>query len=60
MSDHVFCNEPDRCFAKKDRFRYGKPTCSILSENYPEGKCPFKKPIRDETNGVYYPCKIDY
>lgn len=56
----VICNEEGRCFAKVDRNRYSKPTCSLLYENYPEGKCPFKKPIRDETNGIFYPCKSDY
>ena len=50
--ERVKCNETGICFAQS---RNHPGTCTLLSSSYPEGHCPFRKPYRDETNGVYYP-----
>lgn len=50
------CGDSRRCFAKfqdnpADKFH----KCSVLTETYQDGKCPFAKPARGVTNGKYYP-----
>lgn len=46
------CNDERRCFAKVN----GR--CGILIHSYKKGeKCPFNKPQREVTNGVYYELK---
>lgn len=44
------CNEFTKpCFAKREL------NCTILQgKSYPAGKCPFRKPKQEMTNGVEY------
>ena len=44
-----YCGCEGRCFARGET---GK--CRILTVAY-KGSCPFQKPDRHYTNGVYYP-----
>lgn len=40
------CNESKSCFAKDNG------TCSLLIKNYPKGKCPFRKTMREYKRGL--------
>ena len=49
------CNYKGECFARKD----GK--CKILNDVYfRSGKCSFQKPVREITNGRFYPANKLY
>lgn len=51
------CNDTRECFA---RHRLNPDLCGILQTTYEkDGDCPFCKPKRGETNGVYYPHRDD-
>lgn len=51
----LFCCDRNPCFARNKENRH----CSVLSEAYPAGKCPFQKEERGVTNGVYYPRRTE-
>lgn len=42
------CRDERTCFARKN----GK--CTLLSDSYPPGRCPFCKEFRDVTGGRVY------
>ena len=48
------CYEERPCFAKE------RGRCALLKMTYKDGACPFCKPDRDVTNGVYYPIEYNY
>ena len=45
----VKCRDSRPCFAKGSRHQ-----CKLLTSTYKDGKCPFCKAIRAETNGKFY------
>lgn len=49
------CEESRPCFAKG---MYGG--CTLLTDTYPDGSCPFCKPEKEVTNGISYPYKGAY
>ena len=54
----TFCCDSRKCFAQKP-YKNGFTECSILIRDgspfaYKDSKCPFGKPKRDYTDGVYY------
>ena len=53
----VVCNDRRKCFAKTSRGGYFY-TCSLLMENYDDGKCPFCKPERNVTKGKRYAFRL--
>lgn len=48
------CNDSRECFAKYRTYGH-RNKCTILDCTYADGKCPFCKRRRDETNGKFYP-----
>ena len=53
---NVRCNETSRtCFAQRRKTRNGHWNCNLLNGNYPDGECPFCKPVAEITNNVMYP-----
>ena len=59
------CIDSRECFAKiRDKDGSGKPCnkCVILTNisGYDDGDCPFCKPKRGYTDGVYYPYKRNF
>lgn len=55
------CYDSRPCFAKVAPSEYvNRCTCSILMSGFPNGKCKFCKPKRDETDGVSYPVDTHY
>lgn len=50
--EHPICNERSLCFAMRPR--ENEVFCTILTESYPCGTCPFKKPKRNITKGKDY------
>ena len=56
MKDNIVeCTQEGKCFARSNRGH-----CRILKDGYEEGKCPFQKPYREVTNGVYFPINEKY
>ena len=51
----VPCRDKRRCFAKTEM-----SNCRILSHAYPDGRCPFCKPVATVTRGKTYPINRDY
>lgn len=50
------CRDSRPCFARTKSIFSGKSeVCVLLSSVYPDGKCPFCKPDREITKGIYYP-----
>ena len=45
-----YCGCEGKCFARGESGR-----CGILTEAYKHNDCPFQKPDRRYTNGVFYP-----
>lgn len=43
------CRDKRECFAREN----GK--CTLLTEARKDGQCPFCKPKKEYTNGVFYP-----
>lgn len=51
----AFCVDSRECFGKIKDLN-NKTRCDILRETYvKDGECPFCKPEREYTNGVFYP-----
>lgn len=56
----MICSDDRECFAKRKGVFDSYIYCKILTDGakpYPKGECPFCKPIREVTNGVYYEFK---
>ena len=50
-----------KCFDTRNCFARVEGRCALLKHiDYKDGKCPFCKPVRDETNGVRYPINRQY
>ncbi len=45
------CRDKGPCFARQSGTRY----CTILTEVYETGICPFRKAEKETTDGVKYP-----
>ena len=48
------CEESRPCFAQRLRIADKKIHCTLLTESYENGKCPFCKPFQNITNGKEY------
>ena len=49
------CPYDGPCFARNNDRLYGQyKTCRILTSPPEKDKCPFQKPDRNVTNGIYY------
>lgn len=60
MSKNAICEDSRKCFAKRGgHCRLLVPRNDTRS-HYPDGECPFCKPIAAVTNGVTYPYNPDY
>ena len=54
MAENNICKCKGDCFAKVKGIDPSRPKCDILKTGYTHD-CPFQKPERDKTNGVWYP-----
>lgn len=50
------CHDPRPCFA---RINGGCALIGYDKPMYKDGECPFCKPDREVTNGVYYPTRTE-
>ena len=54
MGRMFVCQDSRECGMRIKKGEH-KGKCSALEYGYEDGKCPFCKPYRDYTNGIYYP-----
>lgn len=52
------CEEKRSCFAQRLRVADQRIHCTLLTEVYEEGKCPFCKPFQNITKGKEYPYNL--
>ena len=50
----VVCNDSRKCFAKSTFKTNGTYSCAVLTEGYPDGRCPFCKNRQEYTKGKQY------